>query len=412
MRLNVIVMGAILCGIAARPAPSLAFKIDPWSYPSAPGAQAEAPPTLERLFANPQMLMLGPISILTQVPANLAQLSEAVHENLTELSLRCAKAHSSTSVITQCAGLRDAATGVLKRGAPDLSSDEIALIRAVRWSDAPPMRAGSFLSPANLLCGEVRVPENAACWALIMASGAAAEQETPIDDRAHQARLANLLLRSHYGDLQFMHAMAGRGETPHRTQERVLKWAQFTYQVANGEILTDASIAALDKALRDDVLLGFEDRTVTELFETARGVSAAQIRRVALGALLHLLQDSYARGHATRSLDASGTAFGALVSFNDYNCQSPARHAAADRAETNEWFFATEHGGASPVTRGAQLIAWVNAGVPWQGKVQKWLADEAFSLAPAAKALAATAGSGFERGAKESPAPARCAQTE
>ena len=406
MRLTAIVVGAILCGIAARPAPSLAFKIDPWSYPSVPGAQAEAPPTLERLFTNPQVLMLGPISLLTQVPANLAQLSEAVHENLTELSLRCAKAHTSASVITQCTGM----SGALKRGAPDLTADEIALIRAVRWSDAPPMRAGSFLSPANLVCGEVRVPENAACWALIMASGAAVEQETPIDELAHQARLTNLLLRSHYGDLQFMHAMAARGETTVRTRERVLKWAQFTYQVAVGEILTDAPIAALDKTLREDVLAGFDNRTVAELFETARSVPPAQIRRLALGALLHLLQDSFARGHAARAPEASGTTFGALISFNDYTCQSPARHAAADRAEANEWFFATEHGLTSPVTRGAQLIAWVQAGAPWQGPVHRWLAEEAFALAPTALATPANAGSGFERGLKEPPAPARCTQ--
>ncbi len=44
---------------------------------------------------------------------------------------------------------------------------------------------------------------------------------------------ARLLVRSHFGDLQFLHAMATRdGEDPRQTLTWILEWAEFAYAVA------------------------------------------------------------------------------------------------------------------------------------------------------------------------------------
>ena len=72
--------------------PSNAFKIDPWSYrpPGVSPLRIEA--QLESFIHNPRMLLLGPIAFGSRLPAAMGQLKEATHENLTDLSIRCALA--------------------------------------------------------------------------------------------------------------------------------------------------------------------------------------------------------------------------------------------------------------------------------------------------------------------------------
>ncbi len=194
--------------------------------------------------------------------------------------------------IRSCAG-RD---GALQSHAGDLGEEMEEVIRAVRFNDAPPVKTAralmALVTPSALLCGEVRVPENAGCWAMLMAHGAGLAQTGPAD--AQFGRGGNFLYRSHFGDMQFMHAMAGRGETLAHARERLLLWAQFTYQVAGGEIATEPLIGALP--VFASILGGFETVTVAEFFEIRSGTAPAHIRRIALGALLHTLQDSFARG--------------------------------------------------------------------------------------------------------------------
>lgn len=337
----------------------------------------------------------------------MGQLKEPVHENLTELSIRCAVApvRAEGGLITECEGRSQ-----LARSAADLPLEDLELIHASRWSDAPPMRPGSFINPSRLLCGEVRVPENAACWAMLMsANGAAAANEAAVVNNAvgkavadeglntdaggapngnmenevarTRRALANVLRRSHYGDMQFLHAMASPGEAPSRTRERMLLWAAFTYQVATGAIATDAPIASLPVPIRSDILRGLDDRTVHQFFETRAGVSPAFIRRVASGALLHMLQDSFSTSHAARRAVADGTPFGAITAFHDYGCQLPEKHAEADRAESAPWIAARVRTARDPVTLGAQLIVWARAGEPWESRVRDYIETAVFPLA-------------------------------
>jgi hypothetical protein len=342
--------------------PVQAFKIDPWSYGaptlSAKGVERQ----LEGFVNNPRQVLLGPVSWASQVPAAMAQLKEPVHENMTELSIRCAIAPLSVEngLISQCAGRSQ-----LMRNAPGFSESDLELVRASRWPDAPPMRPGSFINPSRLVCGEVRVPENAACWALLMSANSTegTEPDTPVVEGAEartRRALGNLLRRSHFGDMQFLHAMASPGEAPARTRERMLLWAAFTFGVANGTIATDAPIASLAVPLQAEVLRGLSDRTVHQFFETRAAVSPETIRRTALGALLHMVQDSFSASHVQRGNETVGdaaTPFGAIMLFHDYGCQSPDKHAEADRAESAPWLAARLRPARAPAKLGAQLIA-------------------------------------------------------
>ena len=415
--------------------PSNAFKIDPWSYrpPGVSPLRIEA--QLESFIHNPRMLLLGPIAFGSRLPAAMGQLKEATHENLTDLSIRCALAPlaradadaapasvpapvpslvhapvpnsgaAPAGLITRCAGRE----GALLTSAHDLSEAQQEVIRAVRFNDAPPVKLANalmtFVTPSALLCGEVRVPENAGCWAMIMAHAGGLAATDP--GNAQFSKSGNFLYRTHFGDMQFMHAMAARGEALAHTQERVLLWMRFTYQVAAGEIDTAARIDSLAPEFARDILAGFEDWTVAQFFEIRSGTAPERIRRIALGALLHTLQDSFAHGHAEREAQAAGDAarFGAISAFLNYGCQSVEKHGEADRAAHYKWFTDAAHGVNSPVTLGAQVIDLVinrkpgwNAPVSTGGvSVAHYMRAALFPVVSAHATHVAAAGAAFAR---------------
>jgi hypothetical protein len=135
-----------------------------------------------------------------------------------------------------------------------------------------------------------------------------------------------LLCSSHYGPLQYWHAMASScGESTVETQDKMLAWAEFLYEVAVREDLDqpyckywqeqpkeDKGKLAAVLAPKDDfpcikdglpwmlgTLFTFKC-TNPRSSETCDELDSRDARLSALGALLHMVQDSYAQGHAAR----------------------------------------------------------------------------------------------------------------
>lgn len=118
----------------------------------------------------------------------------------------------------------------------------------------------------------------------------------------------NLMTRSHFGDLQFLHAMSGtEGVHPGATRAQVLDWLEFAWKVSSGEIkvdtfLRDIPIATIQEhfgcsgwRVVDLYILGYQDKLKRYL------------REIAFGSVLHTIQDSFAGAHATRELVAPGS---------------------------------------------------------------------------------------------------------
>ena len=109
------------------------------------------------------------------------------------------------------------------------------VLTGVRWNDDPPFRLDpSTEIPKSCKAQEtIRFTTQPRCWATLFqnaAKRAAAGED--LDDRNHSP----LLHRSHFGDLQFIHAMASKdGEMAEETQRNILMWAEFTWRVALGE---------------------------------------------------------------------------------------------------------------------------------------------------------------------------------
>lgn len=145
-----------------------------------------------------------------------------------------------------------------------------------------------------------------AAVSLLAPAGVAAYNLTPIYEET-QDQLGGsgsagstpvaLLYRVHFGDLQFLHAMASwDGEAAAVTRAHVLAWLELTYRVNDGEIADlDAPISELVPALRD--VFGRNGFSVRSLFvpqSHQHGANAdALVRDMALGSLLHTIEDSW-----------------------------------------------------------------------------------------------------------------------
>jgi len=133
---------------------------------------------------------------------------------------------------------------------------------------------------------------------------------------------STMTARSHFGDLQFFHGMASAdAEAPATTKAHMLNWARFLIKVAKGVITTDTKLK--DIAEVSSLFPNQGELTVKELFGWGKG-DYVKIRQRAVGALFHMIQDSYAHGHVER--DSSG----AISEFHAYGGQDEHKHGEYD----------------------------------------------------------------------------------
>jgi hypothetical protein len=145
---------------------------------------------------------------------------------------------------------------------------------------------------------------------------------------------SDLIRRSHFGDLQWLHAMSSvKGEPAIETKTKVLRWMETVYKLATGAMDPDTPIQS--SPMRD----WFDDpahyNTFGELL-TYKHKAPANIKHRALGSCFHVLQDSYAIGHTRREplnagdrIPADGIKYkpgvvdrwGAILNFHTYGGQ-------------------------------------------------------------------------------------------
>jgi hypothetical protein len=306
-------------------------------------------------------------SPLWEIDARVPFIGSPVHEQMTIASINLSAVHRRTY---------------------SLQYDE-AYIHGVFWND----------DPEDLLCPDcsvLQLKQFDKRWGIAFAT-----RFQSAKGRAHGASGVpfgigdGLLERSHFGDLQFIHGMATRdGEPARETQAKILAWAQFTYRVATGDIphatpLGRVPIPVVSALFAGDPALA--SKTVAQIFKGAR-----YVKRAAIGSLLHMIQDSYAPGHAEREVadvvasDGKQRFMrGRIRRFHSYVNQDPALHAEDDR-----WPAALDPANASmpgnPISVGATILRFLYAndgvGAPWS-TVENYLRDDVFAIVdPAAYA--------------------------
>jgi hypothetical protein len=147
----------------------------------------------------------------------------------------------------------------------------------------------------------------------------------------------------HFGDYQFMHAMAKGGMPAHTVKNHMMLYAYHCWMMA-----TDNDSYAKFKATYASVVQKLKHKSPNSEYSSdeliaknAIQVLPAQVlfyntdnqnsfQNRALGSLLHMIQDSYAKGHAVRVGWEAGSNLGDILYFQDYKQQDSHQHDAYD----------------------------------------------------------------------------------
>ena len=271
--------------------------------------------------------------------------------------------------------------------------DEV--IAGVRWNDSPPaIRAGPLFGA----CGGGRMGETLGCLTGMLRVDRIALEALTMREKS----LAPI--RSHFGDMQFLHAMAAHsGESPEETLRNIMRWSEFAYRVARGEIAPDARLSALREAnvLDEDTAawLGTLFRGPMEKHWTVQDMFLARRERIpliAFGSLLHLVEDAYSASHVRRKssrVQANGClsydAADPIEQFQTYVGQDTEKHGVCDNAP--DWLETPRPG--SPIEAIAEIVRAYDAGRDWP-VVRAILDGKVFPLA--SPVLPAQPGTCFE----------------
>jgi hypothetical protein len=259
---------------------------------------------------------------------------DQVHETLTRAAVDCL-ARSAPAAPAGCAMDRSDLNSLARHNNSEFKD-------AVRWPDNPLRQSNAISGPHNYLNVVI-----GRCAGLI-------------ERHADNLQNAGLACRSHWGDLQFFHAMrSSRTESAAETRTKILDWARFAYRVARGDVPADANFCAqfrsgssIDAAMVPPNFpycsVGHDGWTVGEFFTLSCPTQPLQcnvnprpdlVRRTATGAILHLIQDSYSQSHVMRT-DAplanergellAAAECGAPRSYEHYNRQTERVHGRAD----------------------------------------------------------------------------------
>jgi hypothetical protein len=206
----------------------------------------------------------------------------------------------------------------------------------------------------------------------------------------------DLIARSHFGDLQFFHGMASKDdESPVVTKAHMLNWAGFLIDVATAR--TPASAKLGDVAAVKSLFPANADWTVKQLFGWAKA-SDTDTRQRAVGALFHMIQDSYAHGHVQRDEKT-----GDIVEFHAYGHQDEKEHGKYDyfaKGKDLRERIAKTIGAKTAIDRCADVLTMI-AEDESTSTILLYLDEEVFKFADKAR----LSGPGTGLGKKGEPAP-------
>lgn len=294
------------------------------------------------------------------------RVSQPVHEEMTQLARACQLAHPGP-VTAQLV-----CTDRSKPSTEPKGNKYDALMRGVWWNDDP-----------NQLLFAAR---QAKLWAWMSdAQGIAVDGKNWKGEKAAIGPGYYMTYRSHYGDLQFLHAMASSdGESAQATQQHILSWAEFAYAVATGRLDPETKMNAVTPIGAQAFFPVQSGWTVNYLFAPLYRLTSPQYtRRMAAGSLLHMVQDSYSAAHADRGFDATAQCpAGRVVQFYSYIHQDPDRHGEADFRSA--WQARTFTDAQDPVNASATLLAYIDQEADWN-TVKSYLQDTVFCIDSSAK---------------------------
>jgi len=181
-----------------------------------------------------------------------------------------------------------------------------------------------------------------------------------------------LLARSHFGDLQCFHAMASKDKIePQQTLSDIMEWCYFLFQVSKGLIEGEV-------LLRDTVIQNWfpEDNNCSVKKNYLIG-QKGNLKHRAIGSLMHIIQDSYAKGHVAREDEV-----GKILEFHSYTNQDADKHGEEDKFDNGK----LRPGALKASEMCAEVLRiWQDPNSTWE-VMEKFLKENVFVLSPEARA--------------------------
>lgn len=289
----------------------------------------------------------------------LGKIREPVHEYITLLALDC---HPNS---INCKGYE------LDIRRIRTSSITAPLVDGVEWND----------DPSRMLLTNFRAATKWVYW-MDHAKKIAKCEETEGGKCIIINETYDLLYRTHYGDLQFLHAMASsNGEHPTVTLQKMMDWAEFTYKVSTGEIRATDKLDRLE-ATGKSYINNYIKRgswSVGYLFTKQEKISNNKVKLIALGSLLHMIQDSFSDSHVERvnSCNPLNHNKTDIQKFHNYSNQVATDHERADT--TPDWLRNGDLNDSNPVRASADIIHASFNGYDWRS-VELLLKNEILTL--------------------------------
>lgn len=215
----------------------------------------------------------------------------------------------------------------------------------------------------------------------------------------------SITYRSHNKDLQFLHGMAAAEQKASTTVEYMLAWAEFCYTIAQGNggitpntLLTNIPIPLIQNLFPDK---DYHGKTVGWLFMEK---DAKRLKAVAIGSMLHMIQDTFCAAHTQRARKKPGDSYGKIRTFQDYGQQDHGRHGKADEVVKVQGQTGLDDAASIQATVGAQdavevgtmVLARMRQGIPWK-VVKSYLLGEVFALEGGSADKGATATRHFRK---------------
>jgi len=258
--------------------------------------------------------------VLSITNKGIKHFAKAVHEEITHRTYGC------NGIPEIC-------------GNPNVEFASPYVIAGVRWNDDPPFRLfyGEGRNTSCKTTETIRFTTQPRCWVQLFRD---AQKKARRGVLLNATNHSSLLARSHFGDLQFLHSMASQdGELARETKRKILMWAKFTWAVALGNYPLGTKLAKIDIDGMQE-FFGNSGWNIQDLFTVGNPAIRRHIKEVAFGSLLHMVQDSFAKGHVERAEAVTDTlcigttvehiAPGSVKRFHSYVNQDVKKHAPQD----------------------------------------------------------------------------------
>jgi hypothetical protein len=300
-------------------------------------------------------------------------LKKPVHEEIIQLGFGCPVAEIDLRSNNDCRG-------------GDAGFASHFVIYGVRWNDLPPFRLNEgqgtrckkFASstPACNATQTVRFSTQPECWYCLFKEAAEVANTKKITgcERGAEFVQGTLMTRSHFGDLQFLHAMSrDEGTAPEATRRKILQWIEFAWRVFTKEIRPDTLLNSVEiPTIREH--FGCSQWTVADIYVLGRGQwLLPKLSDIAFGSVVHTVEDSFAAAHTTRE-PAELHAIcptnpplprpGRIVEFHTYGSQDSEKH---DHGDSREAMAESSSGSLPDIVEVArQLYEFWDSNASWE----------------------------------------------